>query len=150
MTTITFTFGATPLTDGRARINMFVKQLEPTYTESPGEEWRAEKDAAQVVHDIVLRRAERGDDPDRLLRSGDLPPEADPIIWFAIGVTWDRSLKLPHYSRVGYERVNFEGRFTPVAQLAMELFDYTMSVLRKREKRDRRAKMEKMKNGGGK
>ena len=47
MTTITFTFAATPLPDGRARVNMFIKQLEPTYTESPGEEWRAEKDAAQ-------------------------------------------------------------------------------------------------------
>ena len=81
------------------------------------------------------------------MQSGDLPPEADPIIWFAIGVTWDRPLKLPHYSRVGYERVNFDGRFTSVARLAMELYDYTMSVLRKREKRDRKAKMEKMKNG---
>lgn len=150
MTTITFTFAATPLPDGRARVNMFIKRLEPTYTESPGEEWRAEKDAAQVVHDIVLRRAEKDDDPDRLLQSGDLPPEADPIIWFAIGVTWDRPLKLPHYSRVGYGRVNFDGRFTSVARLAMELYDYTMSVLRKREKRDRAAKMAKTNNGSEK
>lgn len=148
MTTITFTFTATALGDGRHRINMFVKQLDPTYTESPGEEHRATKDARQIVDDIIARRKEQGDDFDQLLRDGEPPKEAVPVFMFAIGVTWDRGLKMAHYSRICHQRYLWEGRWTVVASMGMELFDYTMGVLRKRENAERREKIRKQRQRG--
>ena len=143
MTPITFTFTATLLEDGRHRINMYVKALEPTYTESPGEEYRATKDAAQVVRDIIHSRKGKDESPDRLLQDGPIPPDAFPVFQFVIGVTWDRAFKMAHYSRVSYERVLQDGMWSNVAATGMELYDYTMSVLRKREKRERAEKMAK-------
>lgn len=145
MTPITYTFTATPLGDGRHRINMFVKALEPTYTESPGEEHRAAKDAAQVVRDIIARRAAKDDDPDKLLQDGDPPPNSFPVFQFVIGVTWNRPLKMAHYSRVCHQRYLWDGRWTVVAATAMDLYDYTMSVLRKRENLERKTKLAKQK-----
>lgn len=143
MTPITFTFAAFPLGDGRHRINMYVQALEPTYTERLGEEYRAAKDAAQVVRDIIARRKEKGNNPDRLLQEGEMPLGAKPVFQFVIGVTWDREFKMAHYSRVSYERVLQGGIWSDVAATGMELYDYTMSVLRKREKRERAAKLAK-------
>ena len=143
MTPITFTFMATPIGNGQHRVNMYVKAIEPTYTESPGEEHRAAKDAAQIIRDIYARHKDNDNHPDRMLQFGEPAKEAFPVFQFVIGVTWDRPLKMAHYSRVSYERVLQDGKWSDVAATGMELYAYTMSVLRKREKRERAEKMAK-------
>ena len=134
MTPINFTYYALPLGDGRIKINLYIKSLGATEDDSPRAQRKSEADAEQIVRDVVGENCERHPGEDRMLQPGDPPDNAYPIFRFTLGVTWDRVTKLCHYSRVGYERLDWDARFAPIAQLGMEQYDYTMSVLRKREK----------------
>lgn len=146
MTTITFGFYALgKLDDGRIPVHMYLRRLEPTYTESPGEEHRAMKDAADTIEKIVSDQDGVGTPEDqRLLQAGDPPEDAKPVIQFAIGVTWDRATKSPHYTKVCHQRVMFDSLWNPVATVAMDLYEYIFSVLRAYEKERRRRGLEKI------
>ena len=136
MTVINFIYYALPLPDGRKKIHLYVKSLGATVDDSPRAQRKGEEDAEKIVEDIV--DVNRDDAGEKLLRGGEPPPDAEPIFRFTIGTTYDRRTKLFRYSRVGYERLDWDERYAPIAQLGMEQYDYTMSVLRKREKREYR------------
>lgn len=132
MTAINFTYYALPLPDGRKKIHLYIKSLGATENDPPRAQRKGEEDAEHIVRNIV--GVNRDDTGEKLLQGGEPPADAAPIFRFTIGTTYDRKTKLFHYSRVGYERIDWDERFTPIAQLGMEQYDYTMSCLRKREK----------------
>ena len=144
MTTVTFTFFALPpLPDGKHPVHLYLKKEEPTWEMSPGAEHRAMKDAAKIIADLV-RENDVGDE-DRLLKDGEPPEGSFPVARFKLNVSWNRKMKLPHYSKGDYERVGegVKAVWNPVAALMMQLRDYTYGILRKREKQDLKLKMER-------
>lgn len=136
MTTLTFTFGGVRLPDGRYCVRMYIHRDEPTYTELVSRERKAAEDAEQIMRDIVTENLT--EDETRLLSAGDMPADALPIFAFCIGVSWDRAAKMSHYSRIDHRRLLMGKKWTPIATLAMELYDYTFGVVRKRENADRK------------
>lgn len=136
MTVINFTYYAHPLPGGRKKIHLYIKSLGATDDDSPRAQRKGEEDAELIVRDII--GVNKDDTGEKLLQGGDPPPNAEPIFRFTVGTTYDRKTKLCHYSRVGYERLDWDERFAPIAQLGMEQYDYTMACLRKREKREYR------------
>lgn len=134
MTVINFVYYAIPLPDGRKKIHLYVKSLGATDDDSPRAQRKGEEDADYILRDIMRTNKDNADE--KLLQAGDPPDNATPIFRFTIGTTYDRKTKLCHYSRVGYERLDWDERFAPIAQLGMEQYEYTMSCLRKREKRE--------------
>ena len=144
MTAIQFTYMAIPLGDGRNKVHLYINALEPTWTESPRAERQAEKDALSIVSMLVDENCD--ETGERLLQSGNSPNDAFPVFRFTIGVIYDRVAKINHYIRIGYERVEWDAKFAPIAQLGMEQYDYTMSVLRKYEKKEYKKYLEESEN----
>lgn len=136
MTTLTFTLAASQIEDGRWCVHMYIRRDEPTNTELVYRERKAMDDAEQIIRDIVTENLK--DDPLQLLAKGDIPDDALPIFAFCLGVSWDRSAHMAHYSRVDYRRLMRKAKWTKVATLGMELYDETFGVIRKRENADRK------------
>lgn len=136
MTAINFVFYAYPKRDdGTYPIHLHVKQLDPLWNETPHAERKSIKDAAQIVQDIVRNNTtDKRDEGDTLLCDGEPPDGAFPVFRFTLGVSWDRKLKLAHYTRIDYQRLEWDAKWLPVASVGMELYNYTFSVIRKREK----------------
>ena len=138
MTLLHFTFGALPYNDptkGTHIVHAYIHQSEQTWTDSPRSERKAAADCAQIVGDIILRNI--NEDEDRLLQQGEMPAEVLPIFTFAIGVAWDCAAKMPTYKMMDYATLCDERRFAPVLAVGADLYHYTFSVLRKRERADR-------------
>lgn len=132
MTMLVYTYAALPpREDGSHPVHLYISQEEPTNTDFPKEERRAAEDASSLMSDIIGNEGD-GDDT-RLLQPGNIPVKAVPAFVFAIGVSWDRKTRLPHYFKVGYRRILGGWKWNPVAEVAMEQMEYTMSVIRKRE-----------------
>lgn len=126
-----------PREDGCHVVHAYIGISEPTNTELLHREIKAEKDAAEIIRDILYHNLE--DDPEQLLRDGEPPVEAIPLFAFAIGVAWDRANKLPAYMKIDYHRFLPGGKWNGVAKIGMELYEETYSVLAKRDKSDRKA-----------
>lgn len=140
MTNLYFTFAALPpRNDGTHVVHMYVRQGEPTRTDNPGDERRAGRDTKQIVTDICTVRNCDPRNEERLLWEGEMPPEAEPVFVFAIGVCWDREAKSATYKKLGFASVYTDPKFTKVAPTGAELFDYTFGVLKGREKETRAA-----------
>jgi len=107
-------------------------ELDPTWDYTPRNERLAMQDAAQVVRDII--GSNDVENEERLLKAGEPPTDAYPVFMFAIGINWNRTKRIAHYSRVCYQRYKMDGRWNPVATLGMSQMDYIMSVLRQYEK----------------
>lgn len=140
MTLIHMTLGALPYNDaskGTHIIHAWLSQSEPTRTDNPGDERRAAKDAAHILSDIV--RDNITGDEERLLAEGEMGADVLPIYTFAIGVAWDRENKMPAYKAMDYATLWPERKFSPVCNLGADLNDYTLRVLKNRERRDRKA-----------
>ena len=80
MTKIVFTYAATPLGDGRHRVNLYLKQHEPEFDDGIRAELKAQEDAAMIVRDLV--RVNADDTGDRLLSDGDPPADSLKICLF--------------------------------------------------------------------
>lgn len=134
MTKIVFTYAATPLGDGRHRVNLYLKQFEPEFDNGIRSELKAQEDAAMIVRDLV--RVNADDTGDRLLSDGEPPADALKICFFELLVGWDRKNKLPKYRSGEYKRLEWEPKWTRIAALMMEQRAYMMGVLKKRVRHD--------------
>jgi len=114
-------------------VHLHINQLEPTWGDTPRGERMAIIDAAQIVRDIVANNSDKKNE-NLLLRDDDPPHDAFPIFRFTLGVSWNRELKIAHYSRVGYERYEWDAKWLPAVRVGMELYEYTYSVIHGREK----------------
>lgn len=144
MISLTFIYAGTPLPDGRHATHLYVRRdNDGEFDLSPRAEKAALEDAGRIVADLI--RENDPDDEERLLKRGE-PSEDDLVIgWYKIIVRWDRRRRMATYHRGGYERFQFGAKWNPVGQLMMEQYDYIMSVLRKREKAERKAYDERKK-----
>lgn len=138
MTKIVFTYVATPLGDGRHRVNLFLKQEEPEFDSLVRSERKAQSDASMIVRDLV--RVNADDTGDRLLSDGEPPADALKICFFELLVGWDRKNKLPRYRSGEYRRLEWAPKWTSIAALMMEQRAYMMGVLKKRVRHDLAAK----------
>lgn len=134
MTKIVFTYAATPLGDGRHRVNLYLKQHEPEFDNGIRAELKAQEDAAMIVRDLV--RVNADDTGDRLLSDGEPPTDALKICFFELLVGWNRKDKLPQYRFGEYQRLEWESKWTSIAALMMEQRAYMMGVLKKRVRHD--------------
>lgn len=134
MTKIVFTYAATPLGDGRHRVNLYLKQFEPEFNDGIRSELKAQSDAAMIVRDLV--RVNADDAGDRLLSDGEPPTDALRICFFELLVGWNRKEKLPQYRFGEYQRLEWEPKWTSIAALMMEQRAYMMGVLKKRVRHD--------------
>ncbi len=142
MITVNLTYAGRQLPDGRHRVNLYVtRENDEQFDLSPIAERKALEDAEIIVNDIV--RVNADDDTDRLLRDGSPAPDDSIVCRAKIAIRWDRKLKMATYHRAGYERYLWEAKWQPVAALMMEQYDYTFSVLRKRENAERKQKERK-------
>lgn len=139
MITVSFTYAAKELEDGRHVVHLYLNRKNDGGVDlSPRAEQKALDDAEIIIRDIVQENDP--DDESRLLQKGQPSDDEFIVARFHISVRWDRKLKMATYHRAGYERLQWSGIWQPVASLMMEQYDYTMSVLRKREKAERKAK----------
>lgn len=142
MITVTFTYAGLRLPTGLHAVHLYVKrENDGGFDLSPRAEKLAMNDAELIVRDIV--RVNEPQDDDRLLQDGEPPSDSELIAKFKIAIRWDRKLKMATYHRAGHERFAWEAKWQPVAALMMEQYDYTMSVLRNREKSERKEKSKK-------
>lgn len=130
MTIITFTYAGLPLGDGRYKIHLYIKQEDPTWDLSPLEERRAIKDAKQIMADLI--RTNDPQDDGRMLQEGDTPENARIICRFGLKVGWNARTRTATYAKGNYERLEWDHRWNPVAELMMEQLDYTVGTLKKR------------------
>ena len=138
MITVNLTYAGVRLEDGRHRVHLYVTtENDNGFDLSPREERNATLDAEQVVRDILHSRKDQTS-TEKLLQPGE--PVGDIICRAKVVIRWDKKLKMATYHNGGHERFLWDGKWQPIAQLMMEQLEYTMSVLRNREKATRRLK----------
>ena len=144
MITVNLTYAAFELPTGLHRVHLYVEQENDNgFDMSPREERHAIKDAELIVRDIVRVNNPNEKNDERLLREGSPDESAIVVCRAKVIVRWDRKLKMATYHNGGHERYLWDSKWHPVATLMMEQLDYTLKILRNRERAERKNRLEK-------
>jgi hypothetical protein len=119
----------------------FTKENDGAFDISPLAERKALEDAEIIIQDAL--RTNEPDKEERLVKRGEPPPEDVIVCRSKIEIHWDRKLKMATYKRGGHERFQWEAKWQPVAALMMEQYNYTMSILKSRERKEREERRKK-------
>lgn len=135
MTALYFNVVALPkLENGLTPVHMYIEEAKPTWTDSPREERCAVKDLEHVIRDIVRENVDGTEDA--LLREGEMPIDGEPVVSFGIACQYDGKTKMAHYKQLDLVWISRDRKFAKVPGVARELSDYTICVLRAREKKE--------------